>query len=61
MDSLAKKDVKFSEVQQARWGSITKMHLPGGGAVGLYQPKHPLALEMKRTRTPGNASVERSS
>ena len=35
MASLAKKDVKFSEVQQARWGSITKMHLPGGGAVGL--------------------------
>ncbi len=44
MVSLAKKGVKFSEVQEARWGSITKMRLPGGGEVGLYQPKHPTAL-----------------
>ena len=44
MASLAKKDVKCSAVQEARWGSITKMQLPGGGEVGLYQPKHPTAL-----------------
>ena len=42
--SLAKKDIKCSAVQEARWGSITKMQLPGGGEVGLYQPKHPTAL-----------------
>ena len=40
MASLAKKGVKCSEVQEARWGSITKMRLPSGGEVGLYQPKH---------------------
>jgi len=45
--SLAKKNVKCSEVQEARWGSITKMGLPGGGKVGLYQPKHPTALGLK--------------
>ena len=44
MASLAKKGAKCSEVQEARWGSITKMRLPGGGEVGLYQPKHPTAL-----------------
>ena len=42
--SLAKKDVKCSAIQEARWGSITKIQLPGGGKVGLYQPKHPTAL-----------------
>ena len=47
MASLAKKDVECSEVQEARWGLITKMRLPGGGAVGLYQPKHPLAIDLK--------------
>ena len=36
--------VNCSEVQEARWGSITKMHLPGGGEVGLYQPRHPMAI-----------------
>jgi len=42
--SLAKKGVKCFEVQEARRGSITKMQLPSGGEVGLYQPKHPTAL-----------------
>jgi catechol 2,3-dioxygenase-like lactoylglutathione lyase family enzyme len=42
--ALAKKGVKCSKVEEARWGSITKMKLPGGGEVGLYQPKHPTAL-----------------
>ena len=45
--TLAKKGVKCSEVQEARWGSITKMRLPGGGEVGLYQPKHPTALALQ--------------
>ena len=41
MASLAKKDVKCSEVQEARWGSITKIRLPGGGAVGLSSQSIP--------------------
>jgi catechol 2,3-dioxygenase-like lactoylglutathione lyase family enzyme len=44
MASLAKKRVECSKVEAARWGLITKMRLPGGGEVGLYQPKHPTAL-----------------
>jgi catechol 2,3-dioxygenase-like lactoylglutathione lyase family enzyme len=47
MAALAKKDVKCSHVQEARWGSVTKMRLPGGGAVGLYQPKHTLAIGLR--------------
>jgi hypothetical protein len=41
---LRDRGVDCSEVQEARWGSITKIRLPGGSEVGLYQPKHPLAL-----------------
>lgn len=44
MAALAKKGVECSAVQEARWGSITRMRLPGGGEIGLYQPKHPTAL-----------------
>jgi catechol 2,3-dioxygenase-like lactoylglutathione lyase family enzyme len=47
MASLAKKNVRCSEIQEARWGSITKMQLPDGSEVGLYQPKHPTALGLK--------------
>ena len=31
-------------------GSITKLTLPGGGELGLYQPSHPIAF--KRTAAP---------
>jgi len=41
---LQGKGIRCSEVQQARWGSITRIGLPGGGEIGLYQPKHPMAI-----------------
>jgi catechol 2,3-dioxygenase-like lactoylglutathione lyase family enzyme len=44
ISALGKKGVRCLEVQEARWGSITKIRLPGGSEVGLYQPKHPTAL-----------------
>jgi len=44
MASLVKKGVKCSKVEEARWGFVTKMQLPSGGTVGLYQPKHPTAI-----------------
>ena len=47
MKSLSERGVACSAVEEARWGSITKVPLPGGGDVGLYQPRHPLAI--KRT------------
>jgi catechol 2,3-dioxygenase-like lactoylglutathione lyase family enzyme len=47
MESLKRKKVSFTPVHEERWGSITEMKLPGGGEIGLYQPKHPTAL--KRT------------
>jgi len=46
MTALATKGVECSEVHQERWGSITRITLPGGGAIGLYQPKHPTALKL---------------
>ena len=46
--ALGEKDVRCSEVQEARWGSVTKIELPGGGEVGLYQPKHPVGLVRTR-------------
>ena len=46
ISALGEKGVRCSEVQEARWGSIIKIRLPGGGEVGLYQPKHPSALAL---------------
>lgn len=44
MESLKAKSVKCGSVTEERWGSVTRISLPGGGKVGLYQPKHPTAI-----------------
>jgi catechol 2,3-dioxygenase-like lactoylglutathione lyase family enzyme len=44
MDRLGAKGVAFSDVDEERWGNVTRFTLPGGSVVGLYQPKHPMAL-----------------
>ena len=44
MASLAARGVQCSAIEEARWGSITKVALPGGGELDLYQRRHPLAI-----------------
>lgn len=42
--ALRGRGVSCADVYEARWGSVTKIQLPGGGEIGLYQPRHPVAL-----------------
>jgi catechol 2,3-dioxygenase-like lactoylglutathione lyase family enzyme len=44
VSALGEKGVRCSEVQEAGWGLVTKIRFPGGGEIGLYQPKHATAL-----------------
>ena len=46
---LRKKKVECSEVDEQRWGSITRLTLPGGGKLGIYQPKHASPLKVRAT------------
>ena len=44
---LKDKGVEFAEdVSEERWGRLTRFRLPGGGEVGLYEPRHPLAIDL---------------
>jgi catechol 2,3-dioxygenase-like lactoylglutathione lyase family enzyme len=39
---LEAKGVRFGgPIAEERWGSVTAIKLPGGGELGLYEPKHP--------------------
>ncbi len=39
---LEAKGVEFTRpIAEERWGSVTAIALPGGGELGLYEPKHP--------------------
>ncbi|MGA7836224.1 MAG: hypothetical protein WCA31_13545 [Acidimicrobiales bacterium] len=41
---LAQRGAQCTSVEEAPWGSVTTIRLPGGGEVGLYQPRHPVAI-----------------
>src|ERR1700758_4307589 len=34
--TLAEKGVRCSGIEQARWGAMARVRLPGGGELGLY-------------------------
>ncbi|MER6064132.1 VOC family protein [Streptomyces sp. NPDC001792] len=39
---LAERGVEFSRpVEEARWGRVSALRLPGGGELALYEPRHP--------------------
>jgi hypothetical protein len=44
---LRKKKVECTEIEEARWGIKTTILLPSGGHIGLYQPRHATALNLK--------------
>jgi catechol 2,3-dioxygenase-like lactoylglutathione lyase family enzyme len=47
MSELQTKGVDFThEVSEERWGRLTHLRLPGGGEVGMYEPRHPLAIDL---------------
>jgi catechol 2,3-dioxygenase-like lactoylglutathione lyase family enzyme len=43
---LAAHGVACSEVTDQGWGLLTHLVLPGGGELGLYEPRHPRATEL---------------
>ena len=47
MASLKTKNIHCTEVQTAGWGITTTIPLPSGGSIGLYQPRHATAFNLK--------------
>jgi catechol 2,3-dioxygenase-like lactoylglutathione lyase family enzyme len=41
---LAARGVSCAPVSEQRWGFLTSIALPGGGKLGLYQPRHAMAI-----------------
>ena len=48
---LEAKGVEFTmPIRDQGWGLLTNIKLPDGETLGLYQPKHPMAIRMKLAR-----------
>ena len=47
MKELTGKGVEFSRpVTEERWGRLTRIRLPSGGELGMYEPRHPRATDL---------------
>ncbi len=44
---MEKKKVKCAPLHEESWGIATAITLPSGGTVGVYQPKHQTAYDLK--------------
>jgi hypothetical protein len=47
LKDLKSKKVEVSEVNEQRWGRLATFTLPGGGKIGIYEPKHPSPIHSK--------------
>jgi catechol 2,3-dioxygenase-like lactoylglutathione lyase family enzyme len=46
IETLTAKGVTCGPVSDEGWGLLTSIRLPGGGELGLYEPRHPRATEL---------------
>jgi hypothetical protein len=56
---MEKRAVKCSPVQRQPWGLLTGVTLPGGGALGVYEPLHPRPrspVGRRKAQPPGRAA-----
>jgi catechol 2,3-dioxygenase-like lactoylglutathione lyase family enzyme len=47
LKDLQLKGVKVSAMNEQRWGKLASLTLPGGGSIGIYEPKHRSPLKLK--------------
>jgi catechol 2,3-dioxygenase-like lactoylglutathione lyase family enzyme len=47
LNDLRSKNVKVSDTSEQRWGTLASFTLPGGGKIGIYEPKHASPLKLK--------------
>ena len=51
---LKKKGVEFTgPVKDHGWGLLTHLRIPGGGEMGLYEPRHPTFVPAAKARARG--------
>ncbi len=46
IQDLRARGVEFTQdITSERWGRVTRFRLPSGSEIGLYEPRHPLAIQ----------------
>jgi hypothetical protein len=61
---MARRNLSCAPVKDEGWGLLTQLTLPGGGTLGIYQPRHERPAPMtdssaKKRKTPSRSAVKR--
>jgi hypothetical protein len=59
---MSRHNLKCGPVRDQGWGLLTQLFLPGGGKLGIYQPRHarPAPMAARRTSKPAGTSKTRA-
>jgi hypothetical protein len=50
VSEMKARNIRCGEVKDQGWGLLTELMLPGGGKVGVYQPRHARPVSMTHER-----------
>jgi hypothetical protein len=61
---MARRNLACAPVKDEGWGLLTQLTLPGGGTLGIYQPRHARPAPMpdssaKKRKTPSRSAAKR--
>jgi hypothetical protein len=56
VQQMSKQNIVCSEIQNQGWGQLVQLTLPGGGKIGVYQPRHARPKPMK-VKNSSNKSI----
>ncbi|HTD52731.1 MAG TPA: extradiol dioxygenase [Thermoanaerobaculia bacterium] len=68
MDEMKAQQIECAPVQNLGWGMLTQLTLPGGGKLGVYQPRHARPQSMpqrpagkRRSARPGKRPARKTA
>jgi len=57
VEAMSKRNIRCGPVRNQGWGLLTQVMLPGGGKLGVYQPRHARPKPMAAGRTARKAAT----
>jgi hypothetical protein len=58
--AMKKRNITCAPVQDQGWGLLTQLTLPGGGKLGIYQPRHarPKPMSVAKAKKPARRATK---
>jgi hypothetical protein len=56
--TASKHNIHCDEIQDQGWGVLMRITMPGGGKIGVYQPRH---ARPKPMSSPAKAKIDKST